>query len=229
MLRPALLLLVVVAVPLAAQDRAPAPGGRFHAGVAAQYAVPQGDFRTNVNDAFGLGGHFGGTFDRQGVLSWRLDAGFLIYDSRTRRVPLGDGALGLVSVEVTTTSNILHGGAGLQLMAPGGTVRPYATLTGGFSYFSTTSSVRGRDNVDDFARDVNSDDGGLAWAGGGGVYIPLTSRVSLDLGARYHGFGNREFVPENGITIPPGGQPQIRTVRQDANAVVYQVGVAFRF
>ena len=45
-------------------------------------------------------------------------------------------------------------------------MRPYVNGTAGFSYFSTTSSVRGRDDADAFAEETNYDETQFAWDGG---------------------------------------------------------------
>jgi hypothetical protein len=195
------------------------------------YAQPQGEFGKYVNGAFGVAGHFIHAFDPNGVIAFRAELGYLIYGERTARQPLGGGALGLINVDVTTSNSILIGGAGLQLMAPTGVVRPYLAGTLGFSYFVTSSSVAGSDyGSSPFAESQNFSDGGFTTAWGGGLYIPLSfgSRaVSLDLGVQQHKTGDVQYLTANSITFNgSNAPPTIQPVRSAADYLTYRLGVS---
>ncbi len=188
---------------------------------------PQGEFAENVNFAGGLAGNVVYALDDAGIIALRADVGFLIYGSERYRVPLGGGPLGLINVDVNTTNSIFHGGVGLQLLAPGTTVRPYANATAGFSYFSTSSSATGSGNDEPFANSTNYSDAGFAWTAGGGLYVPLragNTRIQLDLGATWMDNGSREYLRPDGITFENGGV-QLNPVRSQAQALRFHLGI----
>jgi hypothetical protein len=196
------------------------------------YAAPQGQFKNYVNGAFGIGGHLLHQLDDDGIIAVRADLGFLIYGNRTARQPLGGGALGLINVDVTTSNNIVNGGLGLQLMAPGTTVRPYVNAGVGFSYFFTESSVEGSGTqYQPFASSQNFSDGGFSPSYGGGLYIPLSvagSRVSLDIGAVMQRNEDVQYLTKNSITFTTtNAPPTITSVRSAADFVTFRLGVTF--
>lgn len=202
---------------------------RGAAGIALLGFAPQGEFAENVHSAFGLNGHGLLRLDPQGIVALRADLSYMIYGSERYRAPLGGGPLGLISVDVNTTNNILLGGLGLQLMAPGPTVRPYALATAGFNYFFTTSSAEGSNNSDAFASSTNYDDGGFSWTAGGGLYVPLgRTGVNLDLGARWVDNGKRKYLRRDGITFA-NNQVQLNPVSSQAQGVQFTLGISYVF
>jgi hypothetical protein len=117
-------------------------------------------------------------------------------------------------------------------MVPSGKLRPYITGAVGFSVFATTSSVSGLDDASEHLFDTtNQNFGTFAWSGAAGLYIPLrhgSRPISLDLGARYHGNGEAEYLRERtGITDNQNGTYTINPTRSQANMVVYHLGVTF--
>src|SRR5262245_24797484 len=111
---------------------------RFEAGGSFNYGVPQGDFRENVRQGFGLDAFFRWNLDSRGIFSLRTDGSYLGYGRETKRVPLSQ-TVGRIRLDLTTTNNILHMGIGPQLTAPDGPFRPYVNGGIGFSYFFTSS------------------------------------------------------------------------------------------
>lgn len=195
-----------------------------------QLGIPQGEFSENVDLAFGLGG--GAVLRIGSEVGLRAELGFGIYGSETRRVPLGDGPLGRITVDVTTTNQIFGGGLGLQLGMPGPRPRPYVGGTLGFSYFSTTSRVAGTNSSDEpFATSDNYSDGTFAKTLLGGVYFPLGSgRVLLDLGVRHTWNGEEvRYLTEGDIVDNPTGPPTITPRRSRADILTVNIGVAVRF
>lgn len=170
-------------------------------------------------------------FDEKGILALRLDAGFLIYGQTTNRQPLGGGALGLINVDVTTSNNIVYGGVGLQLMAPTGAFRPYASGSIGFSYFFTQSSIEGSSNNNTpFAETENFGDGGFTTMVGGGLYIPMRrgdKPISLDLGLQLHSNSDIQYLTKDGITVSSTtAPPVINPVRSAANFMTFRLGMS---
>ena len=204
---------------------------RFSVGGSLLGFAPQGDFAKNVDFAGGAGGHFLVRLDPAGIAAIRADLSFLVYGHERYRVPLGGGPLGLIQVDVNTTNSIFAGGLGLQLLAPGPRVRPYANASVGFSYFVTSSSVEGTESNEDFASSTNYEDGGFAWTVGGGLYIPLYARrttVSLDIGARWIDNGERDYLRDDGITFV-NNEVQLNPVSSKAKGLQYMLGITVTF
>jgi hypothetical protein len=193
---------------------------------------PRGELRSYVADGYGVGAHGLARLGRSGAFALRLDGGFLNYGSETLRLPISTlPGGGRVRIDLTTSNNIFWLGAGPQLMAPRGPVRPYVNGTAGFSYFATTSSVKGRRSEQAFAEDVNLDDAQFSWGGGAGVLVPLArnqrSLVFLDLGAQYHDNGrNVRYLREGGIRDLPNGGVQLDVIRSRADLITWHAGVS---
>jgi hypothetical protein len=218
--------------PAFAQDAPVSPGLRRSAfGISLLGLKPRGEFADNVGFAGGIGGSYMLRLDPAGIASLRVDLGYMIYGHERYRTDLGGGPLGLIEVDVVTTNNIALGGIGIQLGAPGGSVRPYANGTAGFSYFFTESSVSGTGNDESFASSNNYSDGGFAWSAGGGLYIPVSVKrtiVNLDLGVRWLDNGRRDYLRDDGITFE-NDDVQLNPVRTEAKGIQMSLGVAISF
>ncbi len=192
--------------------------------------VPQGEFAENVRIAGGAGG--GVLWKVGGPVGLRADIGVMAYGSERRRVPLGGGALGLISVDVTTTNSIFGGSIGGQIGVPGPTVMPYVGGMIGFSAFTTTTSVEGSNSTNEpFASSTNSNDGTFAKTAIAGLYIPVgrTGNVRLDLGARHTWNGERvRYLTRGDITEDINGDVLIspRESRADILTIVLGVTIA---
>ncbi len=225
-----LLLSVCLAAPLAAQfasgnDELPRS---VLGGIGLQYGNPRGEFAANVNATWGINGFVGWRLGSS-PFALRADLGYNNYGSKTRRVPLGSGPLGLITVDVNTTNNILDGGIGLQAGVPGAGLRPYVGGSIGFSNFFTASSVSGtnQQTADAFASSTNASDGTFAKSLFGGLYVPLgSSGAQLDLGARYHWNGDALYLTERDITFDARGNPVLAPRRTLADLLTISVGVA---
>ncbi len=196
------------------------------------FAAPQGEFKNYVRGAVGISGHFLQALDSDGIIAFRAELGLMTYGARTVRQPLGGGALGLISVDVTTSNNIANGGIGLQLMTPRGTVRPYVNGSVGFSYFWTQSSVEGSSGGSSpFASSQNFSDGGFSTAYGGGLYIPLggkKSPLTLDIGGQMHKNADIQYLTSKSITYTSSSAPPtITPVRSSADFITWRLGVTF--
>ncbi|MGH7544727.1 MAG: hypothetical protein ACREKI_00930 [Gemmatimonadota bacterium] len=198
---------------------------RAFAGGGLGLAVPVGEFQEFVNLGGGLGGFFLYNFDDRRIFGLRVDGGFIVYGSETTRRPL----LPLIDVEVTTRNAIVMLDIGPQLTFPAGRVQPYVNATVGFSYFVTTSSVRGSSSTESFAETTNFDDFTFAWQSGTGLWITLSrgkNPVLLDLSARYVGNGRVRYLREGSIDENPDGSITITPIESETNLWFIQVGVA---
>lgn len=203
---------------------------RAMAGLNLAIAQPIGDFADYVANGVGVAGHGLFRLGGAGAFALRLDGGFVNYGRERTTVPLST-TIGRVRVDVTTQNNIFWLGAGPQLMAPSGPVRPYLNGTAGFAYFATISGVEDRETNERLIDDTNYDDLTFSYGGGAGVLIPVVrggrTLVAIDLGARYHDNGrNVRYLREGGIRDLPGGRIALDVIESRANLVTYHVGVS---
>jgi hypothetical protein len=212
----------------APQDHRPAPGRTIGwAGGSLALALPVGEFSNYVKVGGGANGFFAWRLAADGAASIRVDGTFLIYGSETRRVPLApSGPLSLVDVDVTTSNMIASMGIGPQLTATRGAIRPYVNGEVGFSYVGTSSSVSGSGDGDSFANSTNFDDFTFALRGGGGLWVRLSSVVSLDLSAHYIRNGRVSYLREGSITFDLTGAPIYHPIESQTNLWLVQAGVS---
>lgn len=231
------LLLVLVTAPrttFAQNDDVPtAPiNVRMSAGLGLTFAQPTGEFRQYIDSGFGIDFNAAIPFDRQGILSARLEGGFTNYGNETIRVPLSSTIGNLIMVDVTTSNNIFSFGVGPQITFPNGPIRPYATTTIGGSYFATQSQVEGSSNHTPFAQSTNFDDFVFSLAAGGGFLIPLGShegtRLMLDLGATYHHNGPTRYLREGSLQDIRDESVTIVPIESRASYFNFRVGVVAR-
>lgn len=233
-----LLVLAFALLPTAALAQRPGPfGGKDLAlrpmrsigwgGGSLALAFPQGEFANYVQVGGGLNGFLAFKLDQAGAAGIRLDGTFLIYGSETRRVPLSS-TVNLVTVDVTTSNQILSFGIGPQLAVTRGWIRPYASGSVGFSYFWTSSSVSGADNIEPFATSTNFGDGALALRGGGGIWIQLKrgrTPLWLDLAAHYVRNGRVQYLRPGSIDAS-FSPPRISPLESETNFWLLQLGVS---
>ena len=220
------LVFVLTTSPLVAQQ---ADGPiRAYVGGEVLIATPTGEFAENVGTGFGLGGFARYELDERGILSFRADAGFLNYGNETIRICVTQPCR--VTGDLTTSNNIVFGGLGPELAMQGGAVRAYANASAGFAYFGTTSSVEGSNNDGDpFASSTNFDDATFAWMTGGGLQFRTAAGrfpLLIDIGARYHGNGQAEYLRKGDIDDLPDGTVVINPQRSDTNLWTFRIGAS---
>lgn len=194
-----------------------------------QLGLPQGEFAQNVDIAGGFGGGF--IYPLAGQFGLRASLDFMVYGSERRRVPLGSGGLGLITVDVTTTNGIFGGGIGAQIGMPGNRPMPYVAGMIGFSNFSTTSQVAGVNSQDEpFARSTNLSDNTFAKSLLGGVYLPSPGGTVLwDIGVRYTWNGEQvRYLTEGDISERPDGSIQLNPRETRADLLSITVGLTLR-
>ncbi len=219
----------LLARPAAAQriERGPGP---LEIGGGLVVDVPQGAFGDSVGTGFGAGGHIVFRPERTHIFGIRLEAGYLNYGRETSHVPFSSTVGGRVTLDLTTTNNIVYAGIGPEIASPHGAVRPYVDALVGFSYLFTESSVSGSGSSGSFARSTNYDDGAFAWGLGGGVRVPVGGPrlpLSIDVGARYHDGGRASYLREGDIHDNPDGSLRFTPSRTDTNLLVFHIGVSY--
>ncbi len=179
----------------------------------------------------GFGGQFYGAFPLEASRHLRLrgDFGFVIYGDEHRRVCFGGGVGCRVELSMHTTNSILYGGLGPEVvLATSGVVEPYLYASVGFSYFATATSLKGTNDLNEVASSTNYSDAMLAWRGGGGVRIRLSSGrvpVALDMGVERHQNGVAEFLTKGDIIDNPDGSITVLPNRSEANLLTMRLGV----
>lgn len=201
---------------------------RAFAGGGLGLAVPVGEFENYVGVGGGFGGFFLYNFAPAGLLGLRADFAYVVYASETRRRPLSP-TVPFIDVDVTTRNQIVWLDLGPQLTFQTRFVRPYANATIGFSYFSTSSSVRGSGSSEDFAQTTNFDDLTFAWQTGTGLWITLSRGarpVLLDASVRYVGNGRVRYLREGSIEENADGTISFEPIESETNLMWIQVGVS---
>lgn len=218
----------LVAAPVAAQsprEGHPAYDGAMpRAGVSFLYAVPQGEFADHVSEGWGISLFGRLPTDRRGVLSVRVEGGFVNYGRERIRECLTTCRL---QVDVTTSNDILFAGIGPEIGTLPGPLRLYAAATAGVAYFTTTSSIAGTEAIGDFARSENFGDAVFAWRAGGGLQFRLRDGwrpIDLDLSATYHANDPATYLVQGGIQDHPDGSITVFPRRSDTDLVTIQVG-----
>ena len=179
----------------------------------------------------GGGGQFTGSvaLDPSGLVRLRGDFGFIIYGYERQHM-CWDAPVGCrIELDLNTTNSILFGGLGPEVVFANGPVEPYVNASLGFSYFATTSSLRGELDWEDFASTTNYDDIVLAWRAGAGMRVKLGGSrkpVYLDLGVERHQNGIAHFLTEGDIQDHPDGSITLLPNRSEANLVVFRMGVS---
>ncbi|MEO7043166.1 MAG: outer membrane beta-barrel protein [Gemmatimonadaceae bacterium] len=206
---------------------------RLEAGGGLDFAAPVGDFRANVRQGFGGGGHFLVGIDPDAVISLRVDAGFINYGNETHYIPFSASARRII-VQEKTSNNIFLASVGPQITFPIGRVRPYVNAGVGFAYFFTQTSLNTDDESYQIAQTTNYSDNSLLYTGGAGFNVPLSfagDYVSMDIGARYNSINSASYLTKGDIADDPNSQYGIIiTPRQSAaNFIAYHLGVSFRF
>lgn len=230
-----LLLALLAALPVTSEAQRRRRASREYDGTsrgavggALDYGAPVGDFRRYVKQGFGLDGFFRWNADPRGIVSLRVDGGFLSYGREMQRVPLSGTIGGRILVDLTTSNNIVWGGIGPQLTLPSPYLRPYANASIGFSYFFTESSVEGSNqNNDPFASTTNYDDGTFAWGVGGGFLIPFrtsSGEAAIDIGVRLHKNGEVRYLRRGSIIDMPDGSIVIQPIQSEANLLTWRLG-----
>jgi len=228
----AALTLSVGAAPLAAQPAPHVPTGVFSGRLAFAVSEPNGDFGKNTGNGYGIDVSGLARLDKQGIVNARLDLAFLSYASSTRRIPLA-GSGNLIKLDLRTSSSIFSMVGGPQLLGPTGAFRPYVSALGGFSYFSTTTSVEGsnnnNNNNDDFASTTNSSDATLAYGGSAGAYFRVYQSakqdVRLELGARYLRHDNAKYLNDKQVEDGFQNNRDPIPLRGRADFVTYYIGI----
>ena len=235
--RSALITLLLAVCATLVMAGAASADRNFIAGLHFNAGFPQGDFKKEINkNAYGIGGQFFFA-PQKSPLAIGAELGFLNYGNETRTEPFST-TIPDVTVDVTTSNNIVQAFLVGRVHLPDGPIRPYADALVGFNYLWTETKIKSNGSgSEDVASSTNKDDAVFAYGGGGGVMVPVyTSKptgnhpfqILLDAGLRYVVGGKAEYLKKGSIARVDG------TVTYDiskskTDMLRLHIGCIFRF
>jgi len=220
----------LISAPVSAQTNF-AGGLHFNAG------FPQGDFKDQIDrNAYGIGGQFFFS-PRKSPLALGLELGWMNYGNESRREPFST-TIPDVTVEVTTSNNIVQGFFILRGQMPTGPIRLYGDGLIGFNYLFTETKISDSDEPsEDIVSTTNQDDAVFAYGLGGGVMVPVYTKpaekgkpieVLIDGGLRYVLGGEAQYLKEGSIKRD-GGQVTFDLIESKTEMLRLHIGVMVRF
>jgi|WetSurMetagenome_2_1015567.scaffolds.fasta_scaffold121497_2 hypothetical protein len=209
------------------------------AGLNILLALPQGEFRENVDRAgFGLSGHFTLFKAMPGMpFTFGINAGYINYGSESRTIPFNQWA-GDVPVDVNRTNNLVNFHLLFQVFPFEGSVKPYLDILFGGNYLFTTTEIKSNDKQ--IASTTNQDDIGWSYGGGGGFLIKLVdldpigesmspSTLWLDLKVRYLFGTEAEYLKEGSVVVHDNGTVDYYYSKSKIDLVTIHLGVVIEF
>lgn len=208
----------LLAGPLHAQTPLKAFGG-MDLGVSA----PVGEFSQTASIGFGFS-FFGGI--RWGLVGLRVDV--LVFEYGKSRVGALCNSYSLIPPHtcVSTETVMVRNAAlsflvGPELIIGTGPVRPYLQVGYGPSQFMTGASLPGSERTD-----ADLHDNTFTLALNGGLWIHLTRKFFLEVGARYLRNGQVRRLEEGSLIREADGSITTNVTESQANTLLIQVGVA---
>jgi hypothetical protein len=211
---------------------------RFQVGLDLSVGLPQNEFKEKSNDTgFGLSGEFLASLGRSPFLIGG-SLGFMIYGSETRKEPFST-TIPDVTVDVTTTNNMLLGHFLLRAQPSSGGIRPYVDGLLGFNYLFTETRIQSERNYveEEVASSTNFDDFAFSYGGGGGVLVKVYDgsekdvnpfRVFVDLKVRYLQGSKAQYLKEGSIHRE-GGNVDYEVYESTTDLVVVSLGAILEF
>ncbi len=207
---------------------------RFVASLALMGGQPVGQFSDFVDFMLGAAGSLVFNVGSQRVLGVRLNLELQEFDRDTRALTFVDPLIQF-DFDVTTVNTIVSVGAGPQISAPTGRIRPYAFGTVGFAYFVTSTSISFADQADTaltVASSTNFDEWTFAAEAGGGLLINVVRGrhpIFIDLSVTYRSTGHATYLPEGSIEQAPNGMVTVTPIESDTDQILYRIGVSIGF
>jgi len=202
---------------------------------------PQGEFKDNVDRiGYGVSGEFLYSF---GPTPVKIGAslGFLIYGRETREEPFST-TIPDVTVDVTTSNNVLLGHFLIRLQPRVGPIRPYLDGLVGFNYLFTQTKIESQEGQDqDIATSTNFDDFAFSYGGGGGIMIKVydgtkkrkpskggLTAVLVDARVRYLKGSEAEYLKEGSIGREDT-EVTYDVIKSNTDLLTVQIGAIFEF
>lgn len=212
---------------------------QFDIGLNGTLISPESGFKENVDRlGIGLTGKFGVKLGDTPFFAG-LSIGGANYGSESRNEPFST-TIPDVTVEVTTSNNILFSHLLLQARSDLGPIQPYVEGLFGFNYLWTETKIKDVDFPDeDIASETNFDDFAWSYGAGFGVLIKLVDsfdfdeedesekqgRLFLDFRVRYMFGGEAEYLKEGSVSRPGGGKVEYEVNKSDSDFLSFHLGV----
>lgn len=229
--------MVIFAVSASAQESQVKTN--FAGGVHFSLGIPRGELDDQIGqNAYGLGGQIFYA-PQESPLAVGLDIAWMNYGSETRQEPFSS-TIPDVTVEVETSNNILQGFLVLRGQMPTGPIRLYADGVVGLNYLFTKTTIQDMGgSSEDIASSTNLDDAAFAYGVGGGIMVPVYSRlggsesekplqVLLDGGVRYVRGGEAEYLKKGSIRRE-NGQVTFDSIESQTDMLKVHFGAVIRF
>ncbi|MFH1069985.1 MAG: outer membrane beta-barrel protein [Candidatus Glassbacteria bacterium] len=214
---------------------------RLEAGGGLSLAWPQGDFKQQVDFAWGGAGRAGWTFGSQPAAAATVffDFNYLNY-GRERRVEPFSTTIPDVVVNVVTDNFMILVSPGLAFGVGRGPVRPYGEVFGGMTYIATSTRIENRGlasetiaestNFDDFTYNVGAGAGLkiLVWKKDLDVKYPELREALIDIKLSYVKGGQAEYLKKGSIRRS-GGRVEYDTVQSSIDLMRLRLGVSLSF
>lgn len=209
----------------------PSPAVAQEAALNVIVGIPQGDFGDRAEAGIG-GDLYGGLRLGESPVTIGAKLGIMIYGHERRREPFST-TIPDVTVDVTTSNDILLGHFVLRLRPPGdGAFVPYVDGLFGFKYLFTETEINSR-RFDDVASSTNFDDFALSYGGGAGLMIRVhrggNRDAFLQLGADYMVGTEADYLLEGSIERDDDGNVNFDVQRSKTTILTPRIGVLFEY
>jgi hypothetical protein len=188
-------------------------------------ARPVGAFGSVVGVFGGGGASVHVPVGRSGIFGLRLEAEIASYgyERYTAWVtPLVPNAY----VDITTSNLIATAGVGPQLTLGFDALSIYGFATVGTGWFGTVSSVSDRGWGDyNIGSSVNFSDLTYALAGGGGISVALSRRVSLSFVTKFTNYGDVTYLTRGRIRENDDGTVTVYPIRSNVTIHTMRLGI----
>lgn len=216
---------------------------KLEAGLGLSLTWPQGEFKEEVDFAWGGGFRLGYGFNEEapGGASLFFDLSYLNY-GRERRIEPFSTTIPDVVVDVVTNNYMVLASPGVSIGLRRGWFRPYGEFFGGFTYIATSTKIENRGLPgQEIASSTNFSDWTYNLGFGGGVKVPLWRRPApggkqeielsealLDVKFNYIKGGEAVYLKKGSIRRENG---QVRYDLYESTTDLFQarIGVSFRF
>jgi hypothetical protein len=208
---------------------------KFAGGLHFAAGFPQGDFKDQLDrNAYGISGQIFYS-PQKSPLALGLELSYMNYGNEKRREPFST-TIPDVTVEVSTSNNLVQGFLILRGQMPKGPIRLYGDVLVGLNYLFTETSISDPDEGEDIASTTNQDDAVFAYGAGGGVLAQVYGskperrplQVLLDCGLRYVMGGEAEYLKKGSIRREEG-VVTYDLIKSETNMIRLHVGVMVRF
>lgn len=214
---------------------------RMEGGAGLSLARPQGDFKENVDFAWGGGARAGWGFGEKSALvaSIFADINYLNY-GRERRIEPFSLTIPDVVVDVVTDNYMLMVSPGISVGLQKGPVRPYGEFFGGLTYIATTTKIENRHQPSEpIAQSTNFSDFTYNLGVGGGIkflvwHKDIKGRAAelrealIDIKLNYIKGGNAEYLKKGSIRRELG-RISYDTILSKTDLFQLRAGMSFGF